>query len=74
MSINSTNTPLFLRLPSLSVLDLVGKDAAAILHNLTTNEIKSLEIGGPGVETFVTNVKGNASGMLWRFGPSRDTV
>ncbi|TWU15935.1 CAF17-like 4Fe-4S cluster assembly/insertion protein YgfZ [Allorhodopirellula heiligendammensis] len=67
MSINSTNTPLLLRLPSLSVLDLVGKDAAAILHNLTTNEIKSLEIGGPGVETFVTNVKGKCIGHVMAF-------
>ncbi len=51
-------------MPPLSVLDLVGKDAAAILHNLTTNEVKSLEPDGPGAETFITNVKGKCLGHV----------
>ncbi|MCM2370027.1 CAF17-like 4Fe-4S cluster assembly/insertion protein YgfZ [Aporhodopirellula aestuarii] len=54
-------------MPPLSVLDLVGKDAAAILHNLTTNEVKSLEANGPGVETFITNVKGKCIGHVLVF-------
>lgn len=58
---------LILRLPTLSVLDLVGKDAAAILHNLTTNEVKSLTANGPGVETFITNVKGKCIGHVLVF-------
>ncbi len=49
------------------MLDLVGKDAAAILHNLTSNEIKSLVVGGPGVETFITNVKGKCIGHVLAF-------
>lgn len=58
---------LILRLPTLSVLDLVGKDAAAILHNLTTNDIKSLQVNGPGVETFITNLKGKCIGHVLAF-------
>jgi folate-binding protein YgfZ len=58
---------LILRLPSISVLDLVGKDAAAILHNLTTNDIKSLVVDGIGVETFITNVKGKCIGHVLVF-------
>lgn len=45
------------RLSEVSVLDLVGEDSAAILHNLTTNDVKALEIGC-GCETFVTDVRG----------------
>ncbi|WP_246112836.1 CAF17-like 4Fe-4S cluster assembly/insertion protein YgfZ [Allorhodopirellula solitaria] len=63
------DTSIFLlRLPTVSVLDLVGKDAAAILHNLTTNEVKSLSVDGPGVESFITNVKGKCigHGMIFR--------
>ncbi|MFG0289984.1 MAG: YgfZ/GcvT domain-containing protein [Rhodopirellula sp. JB044] len=57
-------TVLILRMPSLTVLDLLGKDATAILHNLTTNEIKTLEPDGPGVESFITNVKGKCVGHV----------
>ena len=49
------------------MLDLVGKDAAAILHNLTTNDIKSLVVDGTGVETFITNVKGKCIGHVLAF-------
>lgn len=51
-------------MPKLSVLDLDGKDAEAILHNLTTNEIKSLQVGEKGTETFITNVKGKCLGHV----------
>ncbi|EMI56634.1 aminomethyltransferase [Rhodopirellula sallentina SM41] len=44
------------------MLDLLGNDATAILHNLTTNEIKTLEPDGPGAESFITNVKGKCVG------------
>ncbi|TWU17657.1 tRNA-modifying protein YgfZ [Novipirellula galeiformis] len=44
-------------LSSLSVVDILGADATAILHNLTTNDVKSLEVG-QGCESFVTNVRG----------------
>lgn len=58
MSTDVNEPVLLLPLPALSVLDLVGSDAAAILHNLTTNEVKSLQVDAPGVETFITNLKG----------------
>ncbi|TWT55113.1 putative global regulator [Rubripirellula amarantea] len=50
-----------------TVLDIVGKDAAAIVHNVTTNEIKSLKAGesgnpGEGRETFITDVRGKTIG------------
>lgn len=55
---------MILCLPRLSVLDIDGKDASAILHNLTTNQIKSLEVNDAGVETFITNVKGKCLGHV----------
>lgn len=54
-------------MPTLSLLDLNGKDAEAILHNLTTNEIKSLQVGGKGTESFITNVKGKCLGHVLVF-------
>ncbi|WP_372896234.1 folate-binding protein YgfZ [Stieleria sp.] len=45
------------RLSAATVLDLVGNDATAILNNLTTNDVKSLQIGC-GCETFLTDVRG----------------
>jgi len=56
-----------LRMCPLSVIDLVGKDAPAILHNLTTNVVKTLEPGGPGSETFITNLKGKCIGHVLAF-------
>ncbi len=67
MSTDVNDPVSILRLPPLSVLDLVGKDAPAILHNLTTNNVKSLQAGGPGVETFITNVKGKCIGHVLVF-------
>ncbi|MCC9654986.1 CAF17-like 4Fe-4S cluster assembly/insertion protein YgfZ [Rhodopirellula halodulae] len=63
-------TSYLIRLPSLCVLDLVGEDATAILHNLTTNQIKSLTAEGEtrdGVETFITNVRGKCLGHVFAF-------
>ncbi|SMP58897.1 hypothetical protein SAMN06265222_106140 [Neorhodopirellula lusitana] len=51
-----------IKLPALSVMDLNGKDAEAIMHNLTTNAIKSLQVDQAGTETFITNVKGKCLG------------
>ncbi|MCS7470740.1 aminomethyltransferase [Stieleria sp. ICT_E10.1] len=45
------------RLSAATVLDLVGDDATAILNNLTTNDVKSLQTGC-GCETFLTDVRG----------------
>ena len=56
----------FLSLRQISVVDVTGVDAAAILHNLTTNEIKSLE-DGSGRETFVTDVRGKTLGHVHLF-------
>lgn len=54
------------RLSSATVLDLVGEDAAKILNNLTTNDVKSLEIGC-GCETFITDVRGKTLGHVYAF-------
>jgi len=56
-----------IRLPALSIVDLVGADATAILHNLTTNDVKKLTADGPqhaGLETFITNVRGKCLGHV----------
>jgi hypothetical protein len=56
-----------IRLPALSIVDLVGADATAILHNLTTNDVKKLTTDGPhraGLETFITNVRGKCLGHV----------
>lgn len=45
------------RLSQATVLDLIGQDAAVILHNLTTNHVKALAVGD-GCETFITDVRG----------------
>jgi folate-binding protein YgfZ len=45
------------RLSDATILDIVGDDAPAILHNLTTNDVKALEVGC-GCETFITDVRG----------------
>ena len=45
------------RLNAITVLDLVGEDAGAILHNLTTNAVKSLQLDD-SCETFLTDVRG----------------
>lgn len=52
------------RFEKISVVDVLGTDAEKIVHNLTTNEIKSLVEGGPCRETFVTNVKGKTVGHV----------
>ncbi|WP_235908645.1 CAF17-like 4Fe-4S cluster assembly/insertion protein YgfZ [Roseiconus nitratireducens] len=54
------------RLSSVTVLDLVGADAGAILHNLTTNEVKSLA-EGVGCETFITDVRGRTLAHVYAF-------
>lgn len=54
------------RLSEATVLDLVGADAPAILHNLTTNEVKSLEVGC-GCETFITDVRGKTLAHVYAF-------
>jgi tRNA-modifying protein YgfZ len=46
-----------------SVVDVIGRDAATILHNLTTANVKKLEIG-QCVESFITEVKGRTVGHV----------
>lgn len=72
MNVPAAPNGLILSLPTLAILDLDGKDATAILHNLTTNGIKTLQVEGDenpgiGVETFVTNVKGKCLGHVLAF-------
>ncbi|PNY37268.1 aminomethyltransferase, partial [Rhodopirellula baltica] len=54
------------RLSELTVLDIVGVDAATILSNLTTNHVRQLEVGS-GCETFITDVRGNTLGFVDAF-------
>ncbi len=46
-----------------SVIDVCGADAGAIINNLTTNEVLNLEVG-QGRETFVTDVRGKTVGHI----------
>ena len=56
----------FYRINRLCIIDLGGKDADKIVHNLTTNEVKSLQ-SGEGRETFVTDVRGKTLAHLCLF-------
>ena len=56
----------FFRLPSISLLDVTGRDAMRIVHNLTTNDVASLDDQG-GRESFVTDVKGKTIGHVFVF-------
>lgn len=47
-------------------LELTGDDRASFLHNLCTNEIKKLPVGG-GCEAFITNVQGRTIGHGYVF-------
>ncbi|MEM6471798.1 MAG: aminomethyltransferase [Planctomycetota bacterium] len=53
-------------LPELTVVDLLGSEAAVILHNLTTNDVKKLPVGG-GCETFITEVRGRTLAHVYAF-------
>jgi folate-binding protein YgfZ len=48
-------------------VEVIGSDAAKILHNLTTNQIQLIQIG-ESLETFVTDVRGwtVAHGLVFR--------
>ena len=48
-------------LPRLTVIDVTGEDAATIVNNVTTNEVRSLA-SGQGSECFVTDVRGKTLG------------
>ena len=48
------------------MVDVTGADAATIVHNLTTNEVKSLAIG-EGRESFITDVRGKTLGHCHLF-------
>ena len=47
-------------------IELVGPDAASFLHNLATNDIRSLAPGS-GCETFLTNAKGKMQSDLYLY-------
>ena len=54
--------------PPLSILQVGGADATAVLNNLTTNAVAALPGGGDGppaaCETFVTDIRGRALGHV----------
>jgi tRNA-modifying protein YgfZ len=54
------------RLGAVSVVDVTGADAVTIVHNLTTNAVKTLAVG-EGRETFVTDVRGKTLGHVCLF-------
>ncbi len=64
--LDGMKTPSIFRLDQLSVVDVSGADAGKILHNLTTNEVLSLQ-DGEGRETFVTDVRGKILGHVCLF-------
>lgn len=53
----------FINLPPLTVLDLVGRDAARVLNNLCTAPVLTLQ-PGEGCEAFITEVRGRTLGHL----------
>ncbi len=57
---------IFVRLSSLAVLDVTGKDAARIANNLCTADVMKQELG-QGQEAFVTEVRGKAIGHVCIF-------
>lgn len=59
------------RLPRLSVIDVTGADAATIVNNVTTNQVRAL-MSGQGSECFVTDVRGKTLGHVgvYRVGDS----
>lgn len=60
------NTDSAYHLTRVSVVDIAGKDAGVIVHNVTTNEVKSLE-PDQGRETFITDVRGKTLGHGFLF-------
>ncbi len=64
--VRGMNANMFYRLDALSVIDVVGSDAAAIVHNLTTNDVKKLS-DGEGCESFITDVRGKTLGHVLVF-------
>lgn len=57
------STAKFYEFSNLSVIDISGADAAAIVNNLTTNEVLSLP-ASMGRETFITDVRGKTLGHV----------
>lgn len=53
----------FMTLPPLTVLDIVGRDAARVLNNLCTAAVLTLN-EGEGCEAFITEVRGRTLGHL----------
>ena len=60
------NQPSIYQLDHISVVDVSGTDAGAIVHNLTTNEVRSLN-DGEGRESFITDVRGKTLGHVGLF-------
>ncbi len=61
----------FITLPPLTVLDIVGRDAARVLNNLCTAAVLPL-LEGEGCEAFITEVRGRTLGhvCVYRVGQS----
>ena len=60
------NTTTIDQLDRISVVEVSGADAETIMHNLTTNEVKSLK-DGQGRESFITDVRGKTLGHVCLF-------
>lgn len=56
----------FANLTSRTQIEFTGPDRASFLHNLCTNEVKKLPVGG-ACETFITNVQGRTIGHGYIF-------
>ena len=57
------NTVNLHQLDQISLIEVRGEDAATIVNNLTTNQVKELE-SGQGRESFVTDVRGKTLGHV----------
>ncbi len=56
----------FYQIDKLSVVDVIGSESDKILHNLTTNHVRALEVS-TGLETFITDVRGKTIGHVLAF-------
>ena len=56
-----------------TLIELTGKDRAAFLHNLCTNEVRKLS-AGQGCEAFLTTVQGKTLGHVFIWIGSESTV
>jgi tRNA-modifying protein YgfZ len=68
----NTNTSLITPLPDWALIEVCGSDAAPFLHNLLTNNLLSLELGGSHLSGFCSP-KGRLLASFWVSRPAHDT-